>query len=224
MGWCFVLRWAIFGMAVLVGCNQDIKTPFPEGLEPLEKNKASWPSGSGFPESLSCVDGTDEDETVGEYTWVHCKTYVQAPVADVYDALLTPRVVADRRALDQLSVEWDVEPDYDHSFLLHNTVLDIITVEFDVNWRHGATDGNTNNPQEIGSRWQKTYGSEVIELLRGSMVTAAENDNNTGIEIILHQKSLQSDQPLMMQYIEDLQADILAFTRGEELPAYDGGV
>ena len=206
------------------GCNQDIKTPFPAGLEPLEQNKASYPSGSGYPEKLSCKSGVDEEEEFGEYTWVHCKTYVKSPIADVYDAYLVSRVVADRRALDEMTVEWDVEPEYEHSFKLSNTVYDVITVEFDVNWRHGALDGNIDAPQEVGSRWQKTFGSEVIELLRGSIYTQAIEDDVTGVEFISHQRTLQDDEPLMMDYLNDLQADIVAESKGQSLPSYPSGV
>ena len=209
---------------LLVGCNQDIKTPFPEGLEPLESNKASFPSGSGYPQQLSCKSGTAEEEEIGEYTWVHCKTYVNHPVAEVYDALQTPRVVADRRAIDEMSVAWDVEPEYDVSYKISNTVYDVITVEFDVNWRHGDVDGDEDVLEEIGTRWQKTFGSEVIELLRGSMYAYAVDDGNTALEIVFHQRSLQADEPLMMEYLNDLQADILAATDGAPLPSYDSGV
>jgi len=211
-------------IALLVGCNQDIKTPFPEGLEPLEANKASWPSGGGYPEDLSCKSGFDEDPDVGEYTWVHCKTYVNHPIADVYAAYQKPRVMTDRRAVDEIDVTWDVEPDYDVSYEVHNVVNDIITVEFDNTWRHGDTDGYEDTLTRVGTRWQKTFGSEVIELLRGSIDTTEIDADNTGLEIVLHQRSLQEDEPLMMQYLRDLQADILAETDGDSLPSYDSGV
>ncbi len=219
------MRVAVIFPAALfvVGCNQDIKSPFPEGLEPLEKNKASWPSGSGYPEQLSCKSGESEDDDIGKYTWVHCKTYVNHSIEDVYAAYQMPRVMSDRRAVDELSVTWDVEPEYDVSYKVHNTVYDVITVEFDNIWRHGDVDGYEDEFTEIGTRWQKTYGSEVIELLRGSILTTEIDEENCGLEIVLHQKSLQADEPLMMQYLEDLQADILAATDGDDLPAYDSG-
>lgn len=211
-------------IVALVGCNQDIKTPFPEGLEPLENNRASWPSGSGYPEELSCKSGTAEDADVGEYTWVHCKTYVNHPIADVYAAYQKPRVMTDRRAIDEMAVEWDVEADYDVSYRVKSTVYDVITVEFENTWRHGDVDGYEDELTEVGTRWQKTFGSEVIELIRGSIFTTEADADNTALEIVLHQKSLQADEPLMMQYLRDLQADILAETNGNSLPSYDSGV
>ncbi len=211
-------------LPLLVGCNRDVKTPFPAGLEPLEANRASFPDGEGYPEALSCREGEDEEEDIGTYTWVHCKGYVNAPIDDVYAAYQTPRVVADRRAIDDLSVEWDVEPEYDVSFLLHNTVDAAITVEFDVTWRHGDVDGDPEVVEELGTRWQKTYGSEVIDLLRGSIRTTRVDADNTALEIVFHQRSLQDDSPIMHAYLDDLFADIRASVRGNELPAYDSGV
>ena len=207
-----------------LACNQDVKTPFPEGLEPLEPNKASWPSGSGYPEELSCRSGTAEDADVGEYTWVHCKTYVNRPIEDVFAAYKEPRVVTDRRAVDAVRFTWDVEPEYEVSYKVSNTVNDIITVEFDNVWRHGDVDGYEDEFTMAGSRWQKTFGSEVIELLRGSIVTTAVDDRNTGLEIVLHQRTLQEDEPFMMEYISDLHADIIAAANGKALPTYPSGV
>ena len=207
----------------LIGCNQDIKTPFPEGLEPLEENKASWPSGGGYPETLSCTSGFDEDADVGEYTWVHCKTYVNHSISEVYEALQRPRVTADRRAVDELTVTPDVEPEYEVSYQVHNIVYDVITVEFDNNWRHGDVDGYKDELSAVGTRWQKTFGSEVIELRRGSIYTSQIDDSHTGMEIVVHQKTLQEDEPLIMNYLRDLQADILAATDGDDLPEYPSG-
>ena len=220
------MRCAVFAICSLLlsGCNQDVKTPFPEGLEPLESNRASWPSGSGYPEELSCVSGSAEEADLGEYTWVHCKTYVNHPIEEVFEAYKMPRVVTDRRAVDEAIYTWDVEPEYEVSYKVSNTVNDVVTVEFDNVWRHGDVDGYEDEFTEAGSRWQKTFGSEIIELLRGSILTTEIDEENTGLEIVLHQKTLQEDEPYMMQYLRDLQADILAATDGDPLPTYESGV
>lgn len=204
------------------GCNQDIKTPFPEGLTPLEANKASWP-GSTSSGSLSFATGTAEDADVGEYTWMHARGYVQAPIEDVYEALRTPRVNVDRRKVNDFSVDWDVEPEYTYSYRIANTVEDIITVEYDVNWRHGEIDLDEDVDFEVGSRWQKTFGSEVIELMRGSVHTLEIDSNTTALELVLHQKSLQDDEPLVRGYLSDFYDDIQATTSGASLPEYETG-
>jgi hypothetical protein len=204
----------------LIGCA-DPKVPFPPGLEPLEDNRAAFPKGD-FPETLSVVVG--ESEAEGGYSWCHGKGYVRRPIAGVYDALTTPRVNADRRKIDDFTVTWDVEPEYEHSYVLHNVVEDVITVEYDVTWRHGSLDDEEGALSEIGTRWQKTEGSTVIELLRGSAYTWAVDDQTTAVELILHQRSLVDDAPLVQGYLEDFFADIVAHAHGDELQGFPSGV
>lgn len=220
------MRIAVLSLSsvVFIGCNRDIKTPFPAGLEPLEDNKASWPSGSGYPEELSCKSGTAEEADLGEYTWVHCKTYVNHPIEDVFEAYQKPRVMVDRRAVNEIKVQWDVEPEYDVSYKVSHVVYDPITVDFDYVWRHGDVDGYEDEFTAAGTRWQKTYGTEYIELIRGSIFTSEIDEENTGLEIVLHQKTLRDDEALMMDYLRDLMTDILADTDGRDLPSYPSGV
>ncbi|HCH64790.1 MAG: hypothetical protein CL927_05075 [Deltaproteobacteria bacterium] len=214
----------VFFSAVITGCNRDIKSPFPAGLEPLEANKASWPSGAGYPEQLSCRSGTAEEADLGEYTWVHCKTYVNHSIEAVFDAYQRPRVMTDRRAVNEIDVEWDVEPAYEVSYKVSHVVYDPITVEFDYTWRHGDVDGYEDEFTEAGTRWQKTFGTEFIELIRGSIRTTEVDEQNTGLELVLHQKTAREDEPLMMEYLRDMLTDIRAATDGDDLPSYESGV
>lgn len=210
------LLW--MGLPLLVGCKS--KTPFPEGLAPLEDNKAAWPSEGN--ETIETKLGTEEDKDDG-YTWGHARGYVQRPVDDVYSALVKPRVSANRRSLAEYSVENDVE-DYEHSYALHNRVEDLISFEFSITWRHGSLDGDDEAPQEIGSRWQKTEGADVIELQRGSVYTWAVDESVTAVEIVLHQRSMGDDRDIVSTYLDDYYADILAAAHGESLPEYASGL
>ena len=149
---------------------------------------------------------------------------MQQPIDAVYDALRKPRVNANRRSLAGYTVDWDVEPEYTHSYVLHNRVEDLISFEFDVNWRHGALDGNEASPGEVGTRWQKTDGSDVIELQRGSVYTWAYSDDITALEIVVHQRSMGDDGPILVDYLDDMYADILAASHGEPLPEYASGL
>jgi len=206
------------GLCLLLGCKS--KTPFPEGLAPLEDNRATWPADGS--ESIQTKLGT-EAETDGGYTWGHARGYILRPISDVYSALGRSRVSANRRSLTAYEVEDDVE-DYPHSYALHNRVEDIITVEFTITWRHGALDGNESTPSEVGTRWQKTDGSDVIELQRGSVYTWAVNDSTTALEFVLHQRSMADDHDVIETYLDDYYADILAAAKGEDLPEYPSGL
>lgn len=208
-----------FVIAATVGCSS--KTAFPAGLSPLEDNKASWPADGE--ETLSTRFGEESDKDDG-YHWGHARTYVQQPLDAVYSALRKPRVNANRRSLAEYTVEWDIEPEYAHSYLLHNRVEDLISFEFDVTWRHGALDGSESAPREVGTRWQKTEGSDVIELQRGSVYTWAFSDDITALEIVVHQRSMGDDASILVDYIDDMYADVLAASYGDPLPEYASGL
>ena len=205
-------------------------TEFPPGLEPLEPIQADWPdstASSEHPEAQTFAGGDAvDDETEAEYSWVHSRAYVQMPIHKVYQALVVPRVNADRREIDDYTVDWDVEPEYPYSYTLHNTVNDVITVEFDVTWRHGAIGGSEDEPTEVGTRWQKTEGSTVIEILRGSVHTVAIDDDVTGVELILHQRTLRRgfDADRTRAYLQDFYVALLAEAHGEPLPSYESGL
>jgi len=205
-------------LALLIGCNQ--KTPFPEGLAPLEDNRAPWPSEGA--ETIR-THFSIEEEADGGFTRGHARGWVARPIADVYAALVKPRVSANRRSLADFTVEHNVEA-YPHSYALHNRVEDIITMEFTITWRHGALDGDEDNPEEVGTRWQKTDGSDVIELQRGSVYTRAHDDGLTAVELVLHQRSMGDDREIIEDYLDDYYADILAASHGEPLPEYASGI
>lgn len=207
-------------LAVILGTACGGKIPFPEGLAPLESNRADWPTEGQ--ERISTAFGTEEERDDG-YTWGHARGYVQQPVSAVYSALTRPRVSANRRSLADYSVERDVE-DYPHSYRLHNTVEDLLTFEFSITWRHGSLDGDEDDPEEVGSRWQKTDGSDVIELQRGSVYTWAVDDDTTALEVVLHQRSLGDDRDIVETYLADYYADILAASHGDSLPEYATGL
>ena len=206
----------VCGLAV--GCGS--KTPFPEGLAPLENNKASWPAEGN--EVIETAFGTEDEKDDG-YTWGHARGYVNRPLASVYTALVKPRVSANRRSLAEYTVQNNVE-DYAHSYALHNRVEDLISFEFTITWRHGALDGDEEAPEEVGSRWQKTEGSDVIELQRGSVYTWAVDDSTTAMEFVIHQRSMGDDRDIVETYLDDYFADILASAHGDPLPEYATGL
>lgn len=203
-------------LLLLTGCFGSETTVFPPGLEPLEaENRAEWPAGSGYPETLSLAEGAyDED-----LDWVHARGYLHAPLADVYAALRTPDVDVDRREVDSWTVTWDVE-DYPTSYVIHNRVDDVITVEFDVTWRHAAVEGTESEPEKTAARWQKTEGSPVITVLEGSAVAWEVADGVTALELQENLESIQSDTHTIASYLTDLFGSVRATVHGEPLPEY----
>ena len=112
----------------------------------------------------------------------------------------------------KLEIEHDVEEGYDYSYRIHNVVRDIVTLEFDVTWRQGAVEGTVEAPTRVGIRYQKTAGSDYIDLLRGSIVLTAVGDEVTAVEMIEHlQAAAGAGQAEIEAYFRDLFADTLEF-------------
>lgn len=205
------------GLAACGGKSET--TEFPEGLEPLEDMKADYPdgrTGDSWPETLNVVSGDDED-----YAWSHACGYIAAPIAEVWAAFAEPDNVVDRRRVQEWDVTWDVEEGYDVSFELANTSYDIVTVEFDIDWREGVVDGTVDDPSTVGLRWQKVSGTDLIDLLEGSAVLQEMDDETTAVEMIEHLETIGSDSTDTEAYLSDLFASVVAVVHGEALPTYE---
>jgi uncharacterized protein YndB with AHSA1/START domain len=174
-----VLAWA----ALCAGCwFGSGTTDFPPGLEPLEDNLAPAQAGPPFVEAMAYLDGDN-----GRWAWVHGRGYLQAPPSEVWAALKRPEVVLAFCSTDRQEVEADVEPEYEHSFRVHYTVEELISVSWQEAWRYGTIDGVTAAPRFGMVRYQKVYGSNLIRTLEGSIQLHATADAGaTELQLIEH--------------------------------------
>lgn len=166
-----------------VGCFDDITTTFPPGLEPLEANEAPAPGDVDAP--LSIAHGEKE-----EYLWIHGRGLLAASPADVWAASKDPAVMVHVCATDEQSYEVGVEPEHEYSFSVHYVVETIVTVEWDEVWRYGTVEGTLVDPSLAMVRYQKTYGSDAIELLEGSVQFHSTDDPGvTEVQFVEHVKA-----------------------------------
>ena len=195
---------------LLAGCSQGTPAYFPPGLEMLEEPTVDCPASG-----LAIASGSED-----EYDWTHGCGVVEAEVQDVFLALQDTKVAVDQRSV----VEWertdDVEPDYEVSFALWNTVEDIITIEFETTWRYGLLEQEegVDLPTEAAARYQMTVEPSVISVMRGSVRAVDQGDGTTHLEIIDHVKALQGGTDITSLKVQDLYADVVAYTRGEPIP------
>lgn len=205
-------------MVALGACGGDISTPFSPGLAPLEAVTVAAPAATAadaHPEALTALRGESPD-----YEWVQARAYVHAPLARVYEALRDPEVVTDRRRVSTWTARRGTEPMYPFSFVVHNVVHDIITIEFDVAWRLGPIEGTESTPTRVGARYQKTEGSSYIERMEGSVVVVAVDDHTSELQFVRRINSSGSGAADAEQYIRDCYASVLARVRGEPLPTF----
>ena len=202
-----------------LGCRKAIED-FPEGLEPLEENLAPSPAGRSddpYPESLSLVSGTEDT-----YDWAHGRGYVHASLTDTWDALRDPAVDVDRRRVQEYTVSELDLGEYDDHYLIHNVSHDIIDVEFDIEWRHGAVEGTVDAPELVYIRWMKIDGSTYVKLLEGSAILTPVGNAVTEVQLIEHLDTIGTGPEDVESFFTDMYDEILAWKDGEDLPEYDG--
>jgi hypothetical protein len=198
------------------GSSED--EPLPDRLSPLEENRAPAPAavdGDPYPEVLSVISGGD-----GSLWWAHARGYVGAPASVVWEALSDPEVGVDRREVEEWSVTWEVAPQFDRSYVVHNVVRDVLTVEYDLTWLHELQEGSEQVPERVVGVWEKTDGTAFIDLLAGSFVLTPVTADVTEIALVEHLKAPLRDDGTLVSYLRDLHESLVARVHGQPLPAY----
>lgn len=167
-----------------------------------------------FPENLELAAGIDTD------IWVHARGYLRAPVKAIWKALQDERVFVDRRAVSEYTVEWDTEPEYDVSFLVSQSVEDIITVSYDEAWRQGFVHGTLEEPETVAIRFQKVAGTELIRRMEGSILLLTVTEEVSEFQFQEHMDTPMPDTEDLENYVTDMYGEIVAWVHGQELPEY----
>lgn len=207
--------WFVLSLAC---SGHDSNEPFPTHLAPLEDNRAKLPApldGDPYPERLSVVSGGNSD-----LWWAHGRGYLKAEASVCWQALLDPEVGVDRREVDEWSITYDVAPQFDASYVVHNVAQDVLTVAYDLTWLHELQLGSASEPEEVVGVWDKTDGTTFIDILEGSFVLRAVEPEVTEIEIIEHLKAPLRDDATLVSYLQDLHASITARIHEQPLPVY----
>ena len=193
---------------LLAACQKSVSTPFPDGLEPLEDCSAGMPdSGDGdYPQTALVASGETDD-----WMYAHVCGYVQSDVDAAWQAIQDPDVVTDQ----------DFEPEYEVSYRIHHLVEDILTVEYDIDWRQGVWEEDDDGVQSVAARFQKTEGSSLIELIEGSLVLATVDEQVVSFELVVHHKSLGYQLDELELKATDLYDSVAAVATGQPLPTYD---
>ncbi len=213
---------AVFLGCGVTGCFSDVETPFPPGLEPLEECTAPAPApvdGDPYPETLTMVRAF---APYGPRTHaVHARGFVRAPVFDVWAALRNPDIGADRRVFSEWSTTWDVEPEYDFSYVIHSVIVNVITVEYDVTWRHGVVIGTLEAPTLVSARYQKTSGSSAIDDLQGSILLTEVEPGVTEVAIVEYLRAVGSGHENIESFLHDMFSGLVIVSHGDPLPPVD---
>lgn len=167
--------------AALCGCQDDIVTEFPDGLEPLEDNRVPAITGANPVEQLTVMRGEDG------YKWVHARGVLLAPPSVIWPLTKDAERLASVCNTDRHSIQVGTEPQYEYGFAIHYEVDEVVTVAWDEVWRYGTITGTPVDPARAMIRYQKVFGSDFITTLEGSIQILARTDpGQTEIELIEH--------------------------------------
>lgn len=202
------------GCAVLGSCQDDVVTWFPDGLQPLEDNPVPRPRGAARSETIAFDRGRDG------YLWVAGRGYVHAAPGTVWAALTTdPELLVAICATTSHAITLDLEPRYEFSALIHYLVDDIARVTWDETWRGATVTGTPESPALALIRYQKTFGSDFITLIEGSIqVKATDDDGTTELEYIEHLDALGGDRDDMQGSMQHRFDGIVARVHGTAGP------
>jgi hypothetical protein len=171
--------------AVLAACQDDVTTPFPEGLEPFEEN----PVELDDPLTAEMLHAATDD---GDTIKVYGRGYVQTSPARLWVLAHQPTAMVAVCSTDEQHITEDTEPQYEYSFLVHYVVHNVLTVEWDDQWRYGVILGTPDDVQLGMIRHQKTQGSDFISLSEGSVQVLATTDPNVSeLAFVEHLDAIQ---------------------------------
>jgi len=208
------MRWTL-ALLALCACGRNDGIDFPETLGALEVNRAPRIDDAGFPEAITFASGKDD----GTY-WAHARAYVQASPDEVYAALQRPRVLVDRREIDAYEVRWDTVPAYEVSLTLHQTVDDVITVDYDTTWVMERQAADASGTTRLVAQWDKTDGTPFIDMLAGSLVVSSPAPGVSELQMVSWLEAALRDEQTLVSYQRDLHTDIVAAVHDEPLPTY----
>ena len=73
----------------------------------------------------------------------------------------------------------------------------------------------------VSIRQQKVQGSDLIELLRTSIVATEVEGGGTSVDIVRQLEATATSEEDPRSYVQDLYADLVAACAGDDLPSFE---
>lgn len=197
------------GVALLLAaCQDNIATPFPEGLEPFEDNLVAPEPDGPFVETLRTATSSQD------FIRVYARGFVLASPADMWAAAKSPTPNLSTCKTDEQRVTVGTAPEYEYSYTIHYTVHEVLTVEWDDEWRYGTID------ETLGMiRHQKVQGSDFITLSEGSIqVLATADPGVTELAFVEHLDAVSASSGDVLQGVQHNYDALVATVHGNPIP------
>jgi hypothetical protein len=205
------MRYLAF--ALLAACQSNVKTPFPPGLTPLEDDLA-MPPADLTSETLS----TSANDT--GFTHVYARGYVQVAPATVWAAAQAPDPNVAICSTSSHTVDVNNDLQYEYSFLVHYTVNNVLTVQWEDQWRFGVIEGDDSAPTLGMIKHQKTQGSTFITLSEGTIqVLATSSPDITELDFVEHLDATSASSADVLKNVQHNYASLVSVAHGGAVTA-----
>ena len=199
-------------LLLAAGCQDDVATPFPVGLEPLDANRV--PDATGAPAEELRTWSSD-----GSVKTAHGRAFVFAPPAALWAVMKDPEVMIARCSTDERTFVADNDPAYEFSFLASYTVNMVLTVQWDDQWRFGVVEGTAAAPTLSMARHQKVQGSDFISLSTGTVQLLATPDPDISeVSFVEQLDAVRGNAGDLIEGMQDNYNRMRAALRGEPRP------
>jgi hypothetical protein len=205
---CKLCTATILGLASLAGCQDDITTPFPEGLEPFEDNVVEPRPDGPFDEGLRTETRNND------FIRVYGRGFVRVPFDTLWQAAKAVEPNASVCKTTSHTVMVNNQPQYDFSFLISYVVNDILTVEWDDQWRFGLIEAGFGMIKH-----QKTQGSDFVALSEGTIQVLATSDPGVSELVFLeHLDAVQASASDVIDGVQHNYTALVATAKSEPIP------
>lgn len=199
-------------LTTAVGCQGNVTTLFPAGLEPLEDNPV--PDATGEP-----TETLREQTRNDAYVHVYGRGFIFATPAGVWQAAHDPDAMVARCSTTEQHVTMAEDPAYEYMFSVHYVVRTILTVEWDDEWRYGVIEGMPDAPRLGMIKHQKTQGSGFINLSEGTVqIVTTDDPQVTEIAFVEHLDAISGSTSDVVTGMRDNYARLLASVHGTPEP------
>lgn len=205
------VTWVMLNALAVAACQDDVATPFPAGLEPLEDNTV--------PDTADRSEVLRTASVGGSFIRVHGRGYVHASPAQVWATTKRADAMIARCSTDEQQLTLENEPEYEYSFLVDYTVYDLLTVRWSDQWRYGVVEGTTDEPELAMIRHQKVQGSDFIELSTGTVQVIATDDPDLAeLAFVEHLDAISGGAGQVTAGMQANYDAIVALVHGRPLP------
>jgi hypothetical protein len=196
---------------LLAACQDNVATPFPAGLEPLDDNRV----GDTDDRSEVLRHQTVSDDPIS----VHGRGYVLTSPGALWALTKEPTAMVARCSTDEQMIA-ETDEGYEYSFSVHYIVRDILTVEWDDHWRYGVIEGSIDAPRLGMIRHQKTQGSDFITVSEGTVQVLATDDPEVSeLAFVEHLEAVSGSAGDVLAGMQDNYDRLVALAHGAVIPA-----